>query len=49
MMSLAEYLAFETQAGTKDELIEGELIISPSGSPNHALISKGWSAFWIRW
>ena len=39
-ISLAEYLTYEGPPGTKDELIDGELVISPSGSPNHALVIK---------
>jgi Uma2 family endonuclease len=39
-MSLAEYLAFDPPEGSKDELLEGELVISPSGTPAHALIMK---------
>jgi Uma2 family endonuclease len=40
LMSLAEYLKFEAPDGMKDELIAGELVISPSGSPKHALVIK---------
>ena len=39
-MSLEQYLQFKTPPGMKDELIEGELVILPSGSPNHALLIK---------
>lgn len=40
IVPLEEYLAFETVDGTKDELVEGEIVISPSGSPKHALLIK---------
>jgi Uma2 family endonuclease len=40
IVSLEEYLEFKTPEGTKDELIEGEIVISPSATPAHALIVK---------
>jgi hypothetical protein len=39
-VSLAEYLKIEAPAGMKDELIKGEVFISPAAKPNHALIVK---------
>jgi Uma2 family endonuclease len=39
-VSLKEYLEVQSVDGTKDELIQGEVVISPSGSPNHALLMK---------
>ncbi len=39
-MSLADYLNFQAPPGMKDELIAGEVVISPSGSPKHALLIK---------
>ncbi|MBV9304057.1 MAG: Uma2 family endonuclease [Acidobacteriaceae bacterium] len=39
-VSMEDYLSFEAPEGTKDELIEGEIVISPSGSPRHALVIK---------
>ncbi|HEX3685365.1 MAG TPA: Uma2 family endonuclease [Bryobacteraceae bacterium] len=40
VVTLEEYLKFKAPDGTKDELIEGEIVISPSGSAAHALIIK---------
>ena len=40
IVTLEEYFKFEAPDGTKDELIEGEIVISPSGSAAHALIIK---------
>jgi Uma2 family endonuclease len=40
IVSIAEYLDFRAPDGAKDELIEGEIVISPSGSPRHALLIK---------
>jgi Uma2 family endonuclease len=40
IVSLEEYLEFEAPDGTKDELIEGEIVISPSPTAGHALIVK---------
>jgi Uma2 family endonuclease len=40
IVSLEEYLKVKAPDGTKDELIEGEVVISPSGSAVHALIIK---------
>ena len=39
-VSLAQYLRMEYPEGSKDELIKGELVISPAAKPNHALIVK---------
>ncbi|MBV9158227.1 MAG: Uma2 family endonuclease [Acidobacteriaceae bacterium] len=39
-VSIEEYLDFHAPDGAKDELIEGEIVISPSGSPKHALLIK---------
>lgn len=40
IVSMKEYLEFHAPDGTKDELIEGEIVISPSGTPKHALLIK---------
>lgn len=40
IVSLKEYRDFQAPDGSKDELIEGEIVISPSGSPKHALLIK---------
>ena len=40
IVSLKEYLQLKPPDGTKDEPIEGEIVISPSGSPARALIIK---------
>ena len=39
-ISMENYLTFEAPEGAKDELIEGEIVISPSGSPRSALVIK---------
>ena len=38
-VTLAEYLRMEFPEGTKDELIRGEVVISPAAKPNHQLIA----------
>lgn len=40
IVTLNEYLKFKAPDGTKDELIEGKIVISPSGSAAHALFIK---------
>lgn len=40
IVSLEEYLKFEAPDGMKDELIEGEIVISPSATSAHALVVK---------
>ena len=40
IVSIEEYLRFEAPDGMKDELIEGEIVISPSGTSAHAVIIK---------
>jgi len=39
-VTLADYLRMQAPDGADDELIKGEVIISPAAKPNHALITK---------
>ena len=38
MTSIEQYLAFQPPPGVKDELIQGEIVLSPSASPRHASV-----------
>jgi len=40
IVTLAEYLRMEFPEGTKDELIQGEVVISPAAKPNHLRVIK---------
>ena len=40
IVTLAEYLKMEYPDGVKDELIKGEVVISPAAKPNHQIIAK---------
>jgi Uma2 family endonuclease len=39
-VTLADYLKMQAPDGADDELIKGEVVISPAAKPNHALITK---------
>ena len=39
-VTLADYLQMQAPDGADNELIKGEVIISPAAKPNHALITK---------
>ncbi len=39
-VSIEEYLSYEAPPGFRDELIEGEIILSPEPKPLHATICK---------
>jgi len=39
-VTLADYLKTESPQGADDELIKGEVVISPAAKPNHALLTK---------
>lgn len=39
-VTLPEYLTMEYPEGVKDELIKGEVVISPTTKPNHQIIMK---------